>query len=142
MKKLFILLGLVISLGISAQTNLRENGSFKGLGKQFDALVASQTVNYDLELGDKVYGVLIIAVESDSVSGTSAYSAYLQKSLNGEDFVNVDTITHTGGADDYAEFDGASTTHTYWRVSTVATSATQESKLKIWGRVDQRVIIQ
>lgn len=142
MKNLFIFLGLLLTLSISAQTNLRSNGKFKALGKQYDTIATSQTVNYDLELGDNVYGVMTVAVESDTISGTSAYSSYLQKSMNGEDYVNVDTISHSGGGNDYEEFEPVYTTHTYWRVSTVATSGTQKSYLKIWGRVDERSIIQ
>jgi|LGOV01.1.fsa_nt_gb hypothetical protein len=142
MKNLFVLLGLLLALSISAQTNLRKNGKFKALGRQFDTLVASQTVNYNLELGDDVYGVMTIAVESDTVSGTSAYSSYLQKSMNGEDYVNVDTIAHSGGNPDYEEFEPVNTTHPYWRISTVATATAQKSFLKLWGRVDKRVIIQ
>lgn len=142
MKKLFILLGLVLALNISAQTNLRKAGAFKSLGRQYDTLVASQTFNYDLEIGNDVHGVMTIAVESDTISGTSAYSAYLQKSMNGEDFTNVDTITHTGGNPDYGEFDPISTTHTDYRVSIVATATAQRSLLKIWGRVNEEVIVQ
>lgn len=142
MKNLLILLVLTLTLSVSAQTNLRSNGSFHSLGRQYDTLVESQTFNYNLELGDNVYGVMTIAVESDTISGTSAYSSYLQKSLNGEDFVNVDTITHTGGNPDYGEFDPVNTTHTYWQVSTVATATAQRSLLKVWGRVDERIVIQ
>lgn len=144
MKNLFKVLGLVIMVAIfaSCQTNLRETGSFRSLGNQYDTLVASQTSNYDLVIEDGVYGVLVLALESDTISGTSAYSAYLQKSLNGVDFTNVDTITHTGGNPDYAEFDPISITHTYYRISTVATATAQRSILKVWGRVNAEVIVQ
>lgn len=142
MKNSFLILGLILALNISAQTKLRDTGKFFALGRQYDTLVASQTLNYDLELGDDVYGVMTIAVESDTVSGTSAYSSYLMKSMNGEDYVPVDTIAHTGGNPDYGEFDPVNTTHPYWRISTVATATAQRSFLKLWGRVDKRVIIQ
>lgn len=130
-------------LSISAQTELKRGGSFQGLNKQGDTLVASGTVTYDLQLGNDVFGVMELAVESDSVSGTSAYSAYLYESLNGVDWgTAIDTVTHSGGGDDYGKYDLINATETYYRVSIVATGATQKSNLKIWGRLNEGFVIE
>lgn len=142
MRNLLVFIGLFVALSLSAQTKLTKGGSFKGLNKQGDTLTASATVSYTIELGNEVYGVLNLAIESDSVSGTSAYSSYLETSLNGEDWgVPIDTITHSGGGDDYAEFDAVNATDTYIRIRTVATSATQKSILKAWGRLNEGFVI-
>jgi hypothetical protein len=149
MKKLFILLGLFICVAISAQIDtqyLRKGGSFSLGNTAADTLTASTTLNYLIVLPGEGYGVMTLAVESDSVSGTSAYSAYLQKSLKpdavGDEWINVDTVAHTGGADDYGEFDAVNATHTYWRISFVSTAATQKSNLKIWGRLNEGFVIE
>lgn len=147
MKKLFVLtVCLFITFSMFGQTHLRKGGSFFGLGTQQDTLTASQTINYDLKIGNEVFGIMTLALESDSISGTSAYSAYLQKSLKenatGAEWANVDTITHTGGADDYGEFDAINATHGYYRVSIVATAAAQKSLHKIWGRLNEGFVIE
>ena len=144
MKNIFIVLSLVVALGVSAQstTYLKKGGKFVGLNESSDTLTASATINYTVVLGGEIYGRITIAVESDSVSGTSAYSAYLQKSMNNEDWINVDTVAHTGGADDYAEFDAQNADHNYYRVRIVATSAAQKSNLKTFGRLSEGIIIE
>jgi hypothetical protein len=145
MRNIFILLGLIFALGVSAQGEnkyLRKGGEFSMGNTAADTLTISATVNYLIAMPGEGYGVLTIAVESDSVSGTSAYSAYLQKSMNGEDWVNVDTIAHTGGADDYGEFDAVNATHNKYRVSVVATAAAMKANLKIWGRLNEGFVIE
>lgn len=145
MKKVFILLSLLVAITASSQdvnSLLRKGGSFEGLGRQGDTLVASGTVNYVLELSDEVYGVMKLAIESDSVSGTPAYTAYLQSSLNGETWDNIDTITHTGGADNYEVFGSVNATDTYYRVAITATVAAQKNNIKIWGRLNEGFVIQ
>ena len=143
MRKICLLIGLFIAVGLSAQTKLTKGGSFKGLNRQGDTLTASTTVNYTIELGDNVYGVINLALESDSVSGTPAYTAYLYKSLNGEDWgTPIDTITHSGGLDDYAEFSGVNATSTYYKMEINATAATQKSQLKAWGRLNEGFVIE
>lgn len=146
MRNLFTLLVLVLTLSIYAQddiTILRKGGSFKGLDKQGDTLTALRTVDYVMELGDDVFGILSLAVETDSVSGISAYSSYLFQSLNGEDWgIAIDTIIHSGGGDSYNEFDAVNGSRTFYKVSTVATSATQKSNVKIWGRLNEGFVIE
>jgi hypothetical protein len=147
MKNLLLLSAvLLLTLNISAQTHLRSGGSFYGLGKQQDTLIASQTLNYDLKIGNEVFGVMNLGLESDSVSGTPAYSAYLQESLKenatGTEWTNLDTITHTGGADHYEEFSAVNVTHGYYRISIVATATAQKSLFKAWGRLNEGFVIQ
>ena len=143
MRSILVLLGFIICLGLSAQTKLTKGGAFEGLNRQGDTLIASGTVDYILELGNDVYGTMELAIETDEVSGTSAYDSYLYKSLNGEDWgVPFDTVTHTGGGDSYYVFDVVNATSTYYKVSTVATVATQKSNLKIWGRINEGFVIQ
>lgn len=145
MKKVFTLICLVITIASSAQdvnSLLRKGGSFEGLGKQGDSLVTSGTVDYVLELSDEVYGVMKLAVESDSVSGTPAYTAYLQSSLNGETWDDIDTVTHSGGADNYEVFRAVNATDTYYRIIFTATVAAQKSNIKIWGRLNEGFVIE
>jgi len=145
MRNIFLFLALIACVSLSAQGGtkyLRKGGSFAMGGTAADTTAASETVNYVMVLPGEGYGVLSLAVESDSVSGTAAYSAYLQKSLNNEDWVNVDTVAHSGGGDDYGEFDAVNASHTYWRVSVVVTAATQKSDLKIWGRLNEGFVIE
>lgn len=146
MKNLIALSILLISLSLSGQdvnTKLTKGGSFTGLGRQGDTLTASTTVDYVLELGNDTFGLMTIGVESDSVSGTSAYDSYIYKSNNGKDWgAPIDTVTHTGGGDDYTEFDVVNGTSTYYKVSTVATSATQKSNITIWGRLNEGFVIE
>lgn len=145
MKKLSFLICLFITLSISAQdvSTLTKGGAFKGMGKQGDSLTASSTVDYVLKLGNDVFGVMTLSIESDSVSGVSAYDSYLYKSNNGEDWgIPIDTISHTGGGDNYSTFRNVNATYTYFKVSTVATSATQKSLLKAWGRLNEGFVIE
>lgn len=130
-------------MGVSAQTKLTKGGKFKALDRQRDTLTTSTTISYTLELGDDVFGVMNLALESDSVSGTPAYTAYLYESLNGDDWGNpIDTITHSGGASNYDVFGGINATSIYYKVEVNATAAAQKSKLKIWGRLNEGFVIQ
>ena len=146
MKNILIIIALFTSLCVSAQnvnSKLTKGGTFKGLNKQGDTLVASGTVDYVLELGSDVFGLMDIAIESDSVSGTAAYSSYLYGSMNGVDWgTPIDTVIHSGGGDNYGKFDLLNATQVYYLISTEATSATQKSKLKIFGRLNEGFVIQ
>jgi hypothetical protein len=143
MRNLFVLIGLIIALSLSAQTKLTKGGAFKGLDKQGDTLVASDTLDYTLEIGNDVYGIMNLAVESDSVSGVAAYDSYLYKSLNGVDWGSpIDTISLTGGGDSYLEYITVNATSTYYLIRTISTGATQKSNFKIWGRLNEGFVLQ
>lgn len=143
MRNLLLLTGLFIALGLQAQTKLTKPGKFEGLNKQRDTLTASSTVNYNIEIGNDISGVLNIALETDSLSGTPAYTAYLYQSQNGEDWGNpVDTITHSGGADNYESFGTVNINNTFYKVEVNATAAAQKSQVKIWGRMNEGIVIE
>ena len=142
MKYLFLILISIASLSLSAQDAIVRNGKkIVGLGTASDTLVADQVVNFSLELFGDVYGVLQLAIETDEISGTSAYEAYLQKSMNNEDWLNVDTVSHSGGGDNYEEYNLVNATHLNYRININATSATQKSNIKIWGKMSDGFVI-
>lgn len=147
----FIFLGLLIMTSVSAQqiskdnvdTYLKSGGQFHCMGGQGDTTSASQTIDYTIGIDGDLYGVISVAVESDSVSGTPAYSSYIFASQNGEDWgTPIDTITHTGGADDYAEFDAINATKNVYLIRTITTAAAQKSTLKLHGRFNEGFVIQ
>lgn len=137
MKKFLVFLALSFSLmiGVNAQKVVKTGGDFLLFGKASDTTSASATLSDEMIIERGVYGVATIAVESDEVSGTPAYSAYLQKSMNGRDWVDIDTIAHSGGGDDYGVFDPVNLEQSYYRIYVVVTSATQKSNIKGFCRV-------
>jgi hypothetical protein len=129
-------------LGLTAQDAYVKNGSkLVGLGTDADTLTASSELNYTIELVEKVYGILQLAVENETLSGSCEYTAYLQKSLNGRNWLDVDTIAYVGGSSAYAEFDLVNATHTFFRVNVNATATTQKSKIYIWGKLSDGFVI-
>lgn len=146
MKKLLVLIGITLSLSLSAQTTLTGGGEKKMMGKQGDTLVASDSVSYEITIGDKVFGIMYLSVESDTAlsgAGTPAYSVYLYKSQNGKDWgIPVDTISHSGGGNNYDSFDPVNLTSNHYLIAFVSTAASQKSQLYLWARIIEGFIIE
>lgn len=154
MKKVLILFSLLV-FALSASTQdlqiVKADGEFSiGGNTSVDTLIQSQTANYVIRTRPSEKLFMKLALETNEVSGTTAYTALLQSSMNNSDWNNVDTITVSGGGDKYGEFTEwvdstknkhgvyyyAQTipiTHNYYRVNIVATGATQRSIITIWG---------
>lgn len=99
MKKLIILLTLaVFTFSVNAQR------VYTFAGTAADTLTASVAKTYDIPVGTKQLD-FSIDVDTDSVSGTPAYTAKLEYTLNGTDFypiLSAPDDVHTGGADNAA----------------------------------------
>lgn len=136
MKKIFVLF-LFVSFAFAAigqDAYVLKPKNFMGWGTAADTLTADVVANYTVEVKTAELLNYSVALETDSVSGTAAYTALLQSSMNNKDWTNLDTITLTGGADKYEQFVPASTTAgaRYYRVNVTATSAAQKSLLYVY----------
>jgi hypothetical protein len=136
MKKLiFIFMTLVIAFSASAQTKV---GSYKALaGTAADTLTASATksyigewASYDKELHGSVH------IWSDLVSGTATYTAKIWESNDGVNWpaTATDSVSKSHASDFNHLFDLATVKGRYFKVSWIATAATQKSTLYIYAR--------
>lgn len=136
MKKIFVLfLFVAFSFAVSAQdAYVTKPKNFSGWGTAADTLTASTSFTYTVSVKTAELLNYSVQLGTDSVSGTPAFTAYLQTSMNGSNWTNLDTITHTGGADKYEFFAPTTTTagNLYYRVIITATAAAQKSELHVY----------
>ena len=134
MKKLVILLSfLVFAVATMAQnTYIVTPKTFTGWGTTADTLTASVVKSYTIEVKATQVMVMNLVLRTDSVSGTGAYTALLMRSMDGVNWLNVDTISLTGGASKYAEFDPVNTYFKYYKVQVTATSAAQKQRMYLY----------
>lgn len=102
-------------------------------GTAADTLIASKADTAVLKIKSDYVGKVNLLLFSDAVSGTPAYTAILQGSINQASYVALDTITHSGGGDKLAYFAVQDLVYNYYRVIITSTSAAQKSRLYIYG---------
>lgn len=129
MKKAILFLMLCVGFTLSAQNF----GSITGFGTVADTLVASATKTYTFNYVGSVASKCEIVLFTDAISGTPAYSAVLSKQIGGYGYLPMDTITHSGGGDKLALFDVFDLTANNYKITIVATSGTQKSRLYVKG---------
>lgn len=131
MKKIFVLIMVVmVSLATFAQnTYVTAPKSVNGWGTAADTLTASAVKYYTLSVKSPSLLKYSVAIFTDAVSGTPAFTALLQVSMDNVNWVDLDTITLSGGGDKYGDFAPSSNeaTKRYYRIKITATSATQKS---------------
>lgn len=136
MKSIFLFLVLtVLTIAVSAQqAYVTAPQSVNGWATAADTLTASAVKTYTVSVKSAQLLKFSVAIFSDEVSGTPAYTALLQYSMDNVNWVNADTITHSGGGDKYADFEPANTdaTKRFYRIQITATSAAQKSALKCY----------
>ena len=119
-------------------------------GTSGDTLTASQAVTYELPVGTNEWKDFSFAIFTDSISGTPAYTAKLEYSLDGTNYFAIESaanVTHTGGADKsfawlskyYKTYSVTGDTTTIWvespvlakklKVTLTATATAQKSRL-------------
>lgn len=136
MKKLFILLFAVISVGVSARVTTKvfnTPANIAAWGTAADTLVASAADTLVLKVTSNYVGKMNLLLFTDAVSGTPAYSAVLSGSINQLGWTALDTIAHSGGGDKTAYFDLQDLKYNYYRVIITATSAAQKQLLHLYG---------
>ena len=133
MKKLIITVILTsIVLFSMSQIKPINGGSIIQGGEAGDTLTASATLNYDVfTVGDAKYDY-IVQVATDSVSGTPAYTMYLQGSNNYEDWANIDTVSHATGNDTAFVVTQTGNLYRYLRVNFTGTATAQKSNVEIF----------
>lgn len=143
MKKLFILFTVVLfAFSVKAQ---RVNSFW---GTEADTLTANVAKTQVIPIGTNEWKDFSFSVFTDSVSGTPAYTAKIEYSLDGTNYFaieGVSDVTHTGGLDksfsllsrNYKTYSVSGDTTTIWvnspvlakyiKVTLTATSAEQKS---------------
>lgn len=134
MKKLIILLLLICSFAVNAKT-YRSPANISEFGTAGDTLVASTADTASMVITSDAIGKLNLLLESTKVSGAPNYSAVLSGSLNGVNYVALDTISYTGGNNNAAYFDLQEHIYKYYRVIVTANATAQKSLLKLTGIV-------
>lgn len=107
--------------------------SIEGLGSASDTLTNNDTiVDFTVRVKTQKLLKLNAGTKSTEVSGTPAYSAFLQGSFDNSTYTNIDTITHSGGGDDAGVFDQINATYNYYRIRFDGTAAAQSSVVKVY----------
>jgi len=109
------------------------NYKVEAWGTSADTLTASVAKTIDISVKGIDVAYASLTIKTDSISGTPAYTAVLYKGYDGEGWIAIDTITHTGGLDKYAAFTDFYTTNTRYKVVITATGAAQKSNLFLYG---------
>lgn len=100
-------------------------------GASSDTLTKSTSKTYTLKLEGKTPYTLSTQVVFDSISGSPSYNVYYQYSLNGSDYIGLDTIASGTGADttlvyqNLTHFPGST-----FRIVVEADTTTQKSALR------------
>ena len=135
MKKILFLLAFVMAFTAVKGQNY---GIITGWGTAADTLVASATKTYEFTYIGSVASLAEIAIFTDEISGTPAFTAVLYKQMGTLGYVSTgDTITHSGGGDKLAHFTPIRLSANKYKVSIVATSAAQKSRLYLKGTYRQ-----
>lgn len=134
MKNLIILLLLICGFAVNAKT-YRAPANISEFGTAGDTLVASKADTATMVIASDAIGKLNLILESTKVSGAPNYSAVLSGSLNGENYVALDTISYSGGDSNAAYFDLQENIYKYYRVIVTANATAQKSLLKLTGIV-------
>lgn len=134
MKKLIILLLLICSFAVNAKTYTAP-ANISEWGTVGDTLIASKSDTVVMVVLSEKIGKLNLILESTKVSGAPNYSAYLAGSLNGVNYVALDTISYTGGQSNAAYFGLQENIYKYYRVIITSNATAQKSLLKLTGIV-------
>lgn len=137
MKKLILFLFaiVVLSTAFARVTTkvFKTPANIEVWGTPADTLTASVSDTAVMKITSDYVGKVNLLLFSDAVSGTPAYTAVLQGSINQASYVALDTITHSGGGDKLAYFAVQDLVYNYYRVIITASGAAQKSRLYIYG---------
>lgn len=137
MKKLILFLFaiVVLSTAFARVTTkvFKTPANIEVWGTTADTLIASVSDTAVMKITSDYVGKVNLLLFSDAVSGTPAYTAVLQGSINQASYVALDTITHSGGGDKLAYFAVQDLVYNYYRVIITASSVAQKSRLYIYG---------
>ena len=137
MKKLILFLFaiVVLSTAFARVTTkvFKTPANIEVWGTTADTLIASVSDTAVLKITSDYVGKVNLLLFSDAVSGTPAYTAVLEGSINQASYVALDSITHAGGGDKLAYFAAQDLIYNYYRVIITATSDAQKSRLYIYG---------
>lgn len=131
MKSLILIFGLcLIGFAANAQTYTK---MYTGAAK--DTLVASQTIYKILNVDYKDIQTLSVHVFVDEISGATAGTATLYKSLDGVNFITTGVaVTWTSSADTLFTLTDTAFYGTYAKFEMVATGATQKAAITATAR--------
>ena len=131
MKKLALLLVFVVGF-LTANCQIVDKKFF---GSASDTLTASTTFSFTQKIEGKTPYNLSTTIFSDFDSDTTVFSTYFAWSLDGVNFVDIDTVSSAKGVvDKLVSFTSLTFfPGTYFRVRVIATAEVQKSKL--FGRL-------
>lgn len=137
MKKLILFLFAIVVLSTAfarvTKKVFKTPANIEVWGTTADTLIASVSDTAVMKITSDYVGKVNLLLFSDAVSGTPAYTAVLQGSINQASYVALDTISHSGGGDKLAYFAVQDLVYNYYRVIITASSAAQKSRLYIYG---------
>ena len=128
MKRLLLVFTLMFAIITISNSQIVDKKIFNS---KSDTLTAGVTKSYVLELKGKIPYTITTQITIDSVSGDPNYSVYNQYSLDGIDYFNLDTATHTTGVDSTMTY--SNLTHfpgTFLKINIVATDSVQKGTIK------------
>lgn len=103
--------------------------SVNGFGTAGDTLTNAAVLTDVVRVKSPSMLKMQVALFSDEASGTTAFTAILMRSMDGINYVGFDTITHSGGGDDYGEFTAVDATFNFYKIQVTATAAAMNSVL-------------
>lgn len=113
MKYLFVFL---LALGFTYETQAQVITTFTGQ----DTVVNTGTVNLDLTVRGK-YTTAVFQVRNVKLSGTVAGNTLFQASVDGTNYVTLDTLVNTNISTNTAIFEDVPPRYPYYRFSTTGT---------------------
>ena len=119
MKYLFSILFLVLALSFSNEAKAQQILTLTRVGVT-DTVVNTATVNLTLTVRGK-YQSGVIQVVNTKVDGTVAGNSLLQASVDGTNYVTLDTLTNTNVATNTKIFVLTNPAYPYYRISNTGT---------------------
>lgn len=142
MRKILFLIALLVASMSYAQTNvgvvsgsklLAQDTYVYYLGKTTDTLVASDTLDLLLRVTGSDVPQLGLGLYVTKVSGTVTNNFYIQSSMDGTNFTNVDTITLSNASTGLNSIQLTNYNYPYLRIRGVSDTIEQKAYYKVYA---------
>ena len=142
MRKILFLIALLVASISYAQTNvgvvsgskpLAQDTYVYYLGKTTDTLVASDTLDLLLRVTGSDVPQLGLGLYVTKVSGTVTNNFYIQSSMDGTNFTNVDTITLSNASTGLNSIQLTNYNYPYLRIRGVSDTIEQKAYYKVYA---------
>lgn len=142
MRKILFLIALLVASMSYAQTNvgvvsgsklLAQDTYVYYLGKTTDTLVASDTLDLLLRVTGSDVPQLGLGLYVTKVSGTVTNNFFIQSSMDGTNFTNVDTITLSNASTGLNSIQLTNYNYPYLRIRGVSDTIEQKAYYKVYA---------